>query len=70
MRNLSFAVIAVCVLAVSGCFVVDTRGGDPHRGWWDERHRGEAYDNGRAEREHREYCGRSYDRSCEGWYRR
>jgi hypothetical protein len=69
MRSLSFAVIAVCVLAVSGCFIVDTRGGDPHRGWWDERHRGEAYDTGRAEREHREHCARSYDRSCEGWYR-
>jgi hypothetical protein len=67
MRNLSFAVIAVCVLAVSGCFVAVR--GDPHRGWWDERHRGEAYDNGRAEREHREHCGRAYDRSCEGWYR-
>jgi len=20
--------------------------------------------------EHREWCGRSYDQSCEGWYRR
>jgi hypothetical protein len=70
MRSLSFAVIAVCLLAVSGCYVVDTRGGDPHRGWWEERHRGEAYDTGRAEREHREYCARSYDRSCESWYRR
>ena len=69
MRSLSFAVIAVCVLAVSGCYVVETRGDDRHRGWWEERHRGEAYDTGRAEREHREHCARAYDRSCEGWYR-
>jgi hypothetical protein len=68
MRSLSFAVIAVCVLAVSGCYV-ETRVGDPHRGWWEERYRNQAYDSGRAEREHREYCRRSYDRSCEGWYR-
>ena len=69
MRSLSFAMIAVCVLAVSGC-VVEPRGGDLHRGWWEERHRGESYQSERAEREHREYCGRSYDRSCEGWYQR
>ena len=68
MRSLSFAVIAACVLSVSSC-IVEPRG-DFHRGWWEERHRGEAYDHERAEREHRDYCGRSYDRSCEGWYRR
>jgi len=68
MRSLSFAVVTACVLAASGCFV-ETHGGDPHRAWWEERHRGEAYQVERAEREHREYCRRSYDRSCEGWYR-
>ena len=68
MRSLSFAVITVCVMALSGC-VVEPRG-DLHRGWWEERHGGESYEAERAEREHREYCGRSYDRSCEGWYRR
>ena len=68
MKTLSFAVVAVCVLVGSGCFV-ETHGGDPHRGWWEEHHRGEAYQIERAEREHREYCKRSYDRSYEGWYR-
>jgi hypothetical protein len=69
MRSLSFALIAACVMVMSGC-LVEPRGGDLHRGWWEEHHRGENYDAERAEREHREYCGRSYDRSCEGWYRR
>jgi hypothetical protein len=68
MRSLGFAVVVACMLAGTGCFVENHR--DFHRGWWEERHRGEAYEPERAEREHREYCGRSYDRSCEGWYRR
>ena len=42
MRSLSFAVVTACVLVASGCFV-ETHGGDPHRGWWEERHWGEAY---------------------------
>jgi hypothetical protein len=29
MRNLSFAVIAVCALAVSGCYIDTRGGGDP-----------------------------------------
>jgi len=66
MRSLSFAAIAIWLLAVSGC--VEQH--DWHRGWWDEHHHGERYEAERAEREHREWCGRSYDQSCEGWYRR
>lgn len=68
MRIMTFALMLSCILATAGCFV-ETRG-DPHRAWWDEHHRGEAYESERAEREHREWCGRSYDRSCEGWYQR
>ncbi|HEY7219207.1 MAG TPA: hypothetical protein VH985_12565 [Candidatus Binatia bacterium] len=68
MRNLLFTVITIGQLALSSC-IVDPHG-DPHRGWWEERHRAEAYDHDRAEREHRDYCRRSYDRSCEGWYKR
>jgi hypothetical protein len=67
MKFLTCALMLSCVLATTGCYV-DNR--DPHRGWWDEHHRGEAYDSARAEREHRDWCGRSYDRSCEGWYHR
>lgn len=41
-----------------------------NRAWWEEHHRRERYAEERSEREHREWCDRSYDRSCEGWYRR
>jgi hypothetical protein len=40
MRSLSFAAIAIWLLAVSGC--VEQH--DWHRGWWDEHHRGERYE--------------------------
>jgi len=45
MRSLSFAAIAIWLLAVSGC--VEQH--DWHRGWWDEHHRGERYEAERAE---------------------
>ena len=67
MKTLSLAVFAICMFGSSGC-VVDHH--DFHRGWWDEHHRGERYEEDRAEREHREWCAKSYDRSCEGWYKR
>jgi len=68
MRKLTSAAIALSLSLMSGC-VVEPRG-DWHRGWWEDHHRGERYEPDRAEREHREWCGRSYDRSCEGWYSR
>jgi hypothetical protein len=40
---------------------------DPHRAWWEEHHRQDAYERERAEREHRDWCARTPDRSCEGW---
>ena len=45
MRSLSFAAIAIWLLAVSGC--VEQH--DWHRGWWDEHHRGERCEAERAE---------------------
>ena len=71
---MTFGKAAAAGLALSllaGCVVHDREtvgAADPHRTWWSERHRQESYDRGRAEREHREYCVRSYDRSCEGWH--
>jgi len=41
---------------------------DPHRAWWSEHHPREAYDRSVAEREHREYCRHTPDRSCDGWH--
>ena len=40
---------------------------DQHREWWGRYHQNEAYERDRAEREHRDWCGRTPDRSCEGW---
>jgi hypothetical protein len=61
---LALSLLAGCVVHDRGCVGV----ADPHRGWWTAHHGQEAYDRGRAEREHREYCGRTPDRSCEGWH--
>ena len=65
------AAAALALSLLAGCVVHD-RGSvavaDPHRTWWSEHHGQEAYDRTRAEREHREYCGRTSDRSCEGWH--
>ena len=69
LGKVAAAALALSVLA--GCVVRDRdRVGvaDPHRAWWTEHHEHEAYDRGRAERAHREYCAHSYDRSCEGWH--
>ena len=58
-------------LLLAGCVVHDREtvgAADPHRTWWSEHHGQDAYDRTRAEREHREYCGRTPDRSCEGWH--
>jgi hypothetical protein len=60
--------LALSVLA--GCAVRErtTVGvADPHRAWWAAHHQHEAYDRGRAEHEHREWCRHTPDRSCEGW---
>ncbi|HEX6841325.1 MAG TPA: hypothetical protein VF113_07345 [Stellaceae bacterium] len=69
------AAAALALSLLAGCVVHDRgdRGSagvaaDPHRGWWSEHHGQEAYDRGRAEREHREWCAHSPDRSCEGWH--
>jgi hypothetical protein len=71
---MTFGKIAAAALALSvlaGCVVHDREtvgAADPHRTWWSARHGQEAYDRNRAEREHREYCGHTPDRSCEGWH--
>jgi hypothetical protein len=67
MKLLIVAVAAVSMMGVSGCEVRETRVNDPHRAWWEEHHRQEAYERERAEREHRDWCARTPDRSCEGW---
>ena len=63
----------VAALTLSACVVDEghgrvREGNDPHRDWWAGRHQGMEYNRESAEREHREYCGRSRDASCEGWY--
>ncbi len=65
LLNVMFAVAVA--IAASGCVVHEQTGYDPHRQWWAEHHGGEAYDRGRAEQEHRAWCERAPDRSCEGW---
>lgn len=64
------AAVALALSVLAGCVVRD-RGtvgvADPHRDWWAAHHQHEAYDRARAEREHREYCAHTYDRSCDGW---
>ena len=63
------AVVAIALL--SGCVVRDrerTVAADPHHDWWTQRHAQEPYDRTRAEREHRDWCARTPDRSCEGWH--
>lgn len=67
MKGLHLALAAASLIALSGCYARETAAVDPHRQWWEERHRQDAYDRARAEHEHREYCERFYDRSCEGW---
>jgi hypothetical protein len=66
--KLAYAAAALLtVLILSGCVVQPEAGYDPHRQWWTDHHPQEAYDRDRAEREHRDYCGRTPDHSCEGW---
>lgn len=67
MRGLNLALAALSLVTLSACYERETVAVDPHRQWWGEHHRGDVYDRERADREHREYCQRSYDRSCEGW---
>lgn len=67
MKLLPVMVALAALVAVSGCEVRERTTYDPHRQWWSEHHGQEAYDRGRAEQEHRDWCARSYDRSCEGW---
>ena len=59
----------MALVLMSGCVVHDrtTATVDPHRDWWAQRHAQETYDRDRAEREHRDWCARTPDRSCEGW---
>jgi hypothetical protein len=69
MRFLQVALVALSIIAVSGCEHRERSGtsGDPHRAWWAQHHQGEAYDRDRGEREHRDWCNRTPDQSCEGW---
>lgn len=67
--KLARVVLAAMALAlVAGCEVHErTMAVDPHHDWWAQHHGQEAYDRDRAEHEHREWCERTPDRSCEGW---
>ncbi len=69
MKVLHAAFIALSIVAISGCEVRERSGSsvDPHREWWAHYHQGEAYDRERGEREHRDWCNRTPDQSCEGW---
>jgi hypothetical protein len=71
MKQLFLAIVAAVTL--SACVVHEDRGPvresyDPHRDWWAGRHQGSDYNRESAEREHRVYCGRTRDASCEGWF--
>jgi hypothetical protein len=57
------------MVLLAGCVVHEDRpvAADPHRDWWSAHHGQDAYERSRAEREHRDWCGRTPDRSCEGW---
>lgn len=63
------AAAALALSLLAGCAVRErTTVADPHREWWATHHGQEAYDRERAEREHRDYCRHTPDRSCEGWH--
>ena len=57
------------LLLLGGCVVPEHRSDiDPHRDWWMQRHpQAASYDPDYAQREHREWCKRWHDQSCEGW---
>lgn len=64
---MAFAITAALLL--SGCVVrQEPAAENMHRAWWAQHHPHETYDASRAEREHRDWCARTPDRTCEGWH--
>jgi hypothetical protein len=60
--------LVATLLSLGACVIEDDRPGpDPHRAWWGEHHPQEAYDHDRAEHEHRDWCARTPDQTCQGW---
>jgi hypothetical protein len=69
MTSGKVAAAALALSLLAGCAVRErTTVADPHRAWWTEHHPRDSYDRGVAEREHRDYCRHTPDRSCEGWH--
>jgi hypothetical protein len=65
-RGLYIALALSSLLALGGCNrPVDAEAA--HRSWWDDHHHGEAFDHDRAVGEHRDWCAKNHDHSCEGW---
>jgi hypothetical protein len=67
MKLLSIALAIAAFVWLAGCEIRERTAVDPHRDWWSQRHQEEVYDRDRAAREHRDWCARTPDRSCEGW---
>ena len=67
MKFQSVVLAVAALIVVTGCEVRERTAADPHRQWWAEHHGQDAYDRARAEREHRDWCAHTPDRSCQGW---
>lgn len=68
MRFAAMPLAVTAAVLLAGCVVRQQPAAvDVHREWWGQHHPRETYDPYRADREHREWCARTPDRTCEGW---
>ncbi len=80
MKRIGLAVFAACsLLSLAACgggsgyyddTYYDVTFDDSHQRWWHDHYSDRAFDRRMALREHRMWCARSFDDSCNGWYRR